>query len=76
MNNIDINIMLASAYQFSDQEKSVTYLNKAKLILPSDQRIFQLANVILRNSEDFEKRRLCFVTSQISWILFSKKMSN
>ena len=57
-NNIDINIMLASAYQFSDQEKSVTYLDKAKLILPSDQRIFQLANVILRNSEDFEKRRL------------------
>jgi len=57
-NNIDINIMLASAYQFSDQEKSLNYLNKAKLILPSDQRIFQLANVILRNSEDIKERRL------------------
>lgn len=54
--NIDLNIMLASAYQFLDQKKSLDYLSQARLILPSDQRIFQLANLILRNSDDLEEK--------------------
>ena len=55
--NIDLNIMLASAYQFLEPQRSLIYLEKAQSILPSDQRIFQLANIILRNSEDTDTRR-------------------
>ena len=55
-NNIDLNIMLASAYQYSDAKKSLSYLEKARLIVPSDQRIFHLANVILRDSVNDEER--------------------
>ena len=56
--NIDVNIMLASAYQFLDEKKSLFYLKKARTILPSDQRIFHLANIILRNSKDLEQKLL------------------
>ena len=56
--NIDVNIMLAGAYQFADEKKSLSYLNNARKILPSDQRIFHLANIILRDSEDSEKKKL------------------
>ncbi len=56
--NIDLNIMLASAYQFLEPQKSIIYLEKAQSILPSDPRIFQLVNIILRNSEDIEAKRL------------------
>ncbi len=55
--HIDINIMLASAYQFKDVEKSLSYLDKAMMILPSDQRIFQLANIIVRKSSDTEDKK-------------------
>lgn len=55
-NNIDLNIMLASAYQYSDAKKSLSYLEKARLIVPSDQRIFHLANIILRNSDNLEQK--------------------
>ena len=54
--NIDLNIMLASAYQYSDEKKSLSYLEKARTIVPSDQRIFHLANVILRNSDNVEQK--------------------
>lgn len=56
--NIDINLMLASAYQFSDEKKSLSYLNEAKLILPSDKRIFELANILLRDSKDYKLKKL------------------
>ena len=55
-NNIDLNIMLASAYQFSDEKKSLSYLVKARKIVPSDHRIFHLANIILRNSDNLEQK--------------------
>ena len=55
-NNIDLHVMLASAYQFSDKKKSIDYLNKAKLILPSDQRIYSLANILLKDSNDAEQK--------------------
>lgn len=55
-NNIDVNIMLASAYQFLDKKKSLLYLNKAKSIIPSDLRIYHLANIILRGSDDLKEK--------------------
>jgi len=55
-NNINLNIMLASAYQYSDERKSLSYLEKARKIVPSDQRIFHLANVILRDSDNIEEK--------------------
>ena len=55
-NNIDLNIMLASAHQFLDEKKSLLYLNQARKIIPSDLRIYHLANIILRDSEDLEER--------------------
>jgi len=57
-NNIDLNIMLASAYQYSDTKKSFSYLEKARKILPSDQRIFHLANILLRDSDDMKQKML------------------
>ncbi len=54
--NIDLNLMLASANQYSNPKKSLEYLEKAKLILPSDQRIYHLANIILFYSEDNEEK--------------------
>ena len=48
--------MLASAYQYSDERKSLSYLEKARKIVPSDQRIFHLANVILRDSDNIEEK--------------------
>ncbi len=56
-NNIDLNIMLASAYQYLDSEKAMIYLNKARTILPSDRRIFQLANLILHRSKNITMRK-------------------
>jgi len=47
---------LASAYQYSDAKKSLSYLVKARKIVPSDQRIFHLANIILRNSDNLEQK--------------------
>ena len=55
--NIDLNIMLASAYLSLDKNQSFTYLEKARKILPSDQRIFHLANIMLRSSKDLEKKQ-------------------
>jgi hypothetical protein len=55
--NIDVNIMLARAYQYADVKKAFDYLEKARRILPSDQRIFHLANVLLRDSKMNETRR-------------------
>ena len=55
-NNIDLNIFLASAYQFRDKGKSLDYLNKARNILPSDERIYKLANILLRNSTEINQR--------------------
>jgi hypothetical protein len=54
--NIDLNLMLASANQFLDPDKSLEYLEKAKLILPSDQRIYHLANIILLDSKNTQKK--------------------
>ncbi len=54
--NIDLNLMLASAYQYSNPNKSLEYLEKAKSILPSDQRIYHLANIILLNSDNNEEK--------------------
>jgi|APSaa5957512535_1039671.scaffolds.fasta_scaffold47790_2 hypothetical protein len=54
-NNIDLEIMLASAYQFSDKDKALMHLENARRIIPSDQRIYHLANIILRNSNNLSE---------------------
>jgi hypothetical protein len=55
-NNINLEIMLASAYQFMNKDKALLHLKNAKKIIPSDQRIYRLANIILRNPSDSLER--------------------
>ncbi len=73
--NIDLNLMLASANQYSNPSKSLEYLEKAKLILPSDQRIYHLANIILLNLDNKdEKITWCkeYLTNQFGDYVASK----
>tara|TARA_S200000501_G_scaffold376493_1_gene431587 strand:- start:798 stop:1793 length:996 start_codon:yes stop_codon:yes gene_type:complete len=44
--NIDLILMLAKAYKSIDSQKSKYFLNKALEIVPSDIRIYQLANIM------------------------------
>tara|TARA_B100001063_G_scaffold247388_1_gene294191 strand:- start:12422 stop:13417 length:996 start_codon:yes stop_codon:yes gene_type:complete len=57
--NIDLNLMLAASYKYSDKTKALEYLEKALKILPSDIRIFQTANIILREDKGSLKRKWC-----------------
>lgn len=58
--NVDLLIMLATAYMDKDSEVSLKYLDKAKVIHPSSQRIYHIANVVLRDSDnDVLKNKWC-----------------
>ena len=58
-NNIDINIMLAQSYLYLDREESIKYLNQAKKILPSDHRVYQLANILFKDSAEDIRYEWC-----------------
>jgi len=50
--NIDLIIMLSSALTAKDSKKSLEYLEMAANILPSDQRIYHIANIIMKDAND------------------------
>ena len=54
--NIDLILMLAKAYKSIDSQKSKYFLNKALEIVPSDIRIYQLANIMFMDEVNSAQR--------------------
>ena len=50
--NVDLLVMLATAYMDKDSGVSLKYLDKVKKILPSSQRIYHIANIVLRDVDN------------------------